>query len=204
MAPREVCYLDGNMRGRRWLLPSAIAVLIPAVLVGWTLTAVFAAQASPSPSASASAPAGDAAKGAQVFGAQGCTSCHGANLEGGIGAKLNPIQKLPGVANSLDPNYLQTTIRNGRQPDPGFTTAMPPFGPDKLSDQDLNNVIAYIITQNQAGSAGLSPVDLARSNVFWVSIGILAMTFITWLLSRYNMRWIALRARARRESGRSL
>jgi cytochrome c551 len=194
------------MRGRRWLLPSAIAVLIPAVLAGWTLTAVFAAQASPSPSpsASASAPAGDATKGAQAFGAQGCTSCHGANLEGGIGAKLNPIQKLPGVANPLDPTYLQTTIRNGRQPDPGFTTAMPSFGPDKLSDQDLNNVIAYIVTQNQAGSAGLSPVDLARSNVFWVSIGILAMTFITWLLSRYNMRWIALRARARRESGRSL
>jgi mono/diheme cytochrome c family protein len=205
MAPREVCYLDGDMRGRRWLLPSALAVLIPAVLVGWTLTAVFAAQASPSPSASGSAaPVGDPAKGAQVFGSQGCTSCHGANLEGGIGAKLNPIQKLPGVANPLDPNYLRTTIRNGRPADPGFSTSMPSFGPDKLSDQDLNNVVAYIISQNQAGSAGLSPVDLARSNVFWVSIGILAMTLITWLLSRYNMRWVALRARARRESGRSV
>src|SRR4030088_119790 len=179
MAPREVCYLDGNMRGRRWLLPSAIAVLVPAVLVGWTLTAVFAAQASPSPSASASAPAGDATKGAQVFGAQGCTSCHGANLEGGIGAKLNPIQKLPGVANPLDPNYLQTTIRNGRPADPPFTANMPSFTADKLSDQDLSNVIAFIIAQNQSGSAGLGPVELARSNVFWVSIGILAMVFIT-------------------------
>ncbi|HEY4027904.1 MAG TPA: cytochrome c [Candidatus Dormibacteraeota bacterium] len=191
------------MRSRRRLLPLAFAALVPAVLVGWTLTAVSAAE-TPSPSASASAgPVGDATKGAQMFGSAGCTSCHGANLEGGIGAKLNPIQKLPGVANPLDPNYLRNTIRNGRPPDPGFSTAMPSFGTDKLSDQDLNNVVAYIIAQNQAGSAGLGPVELARSNVFWVSIGILAMVLITWLLARYNMRWIALRARNRRESGRS-
>ena len=202
MAAREVCYLDWDMRGRRWLLPTAIAILSPAVLAGWTLTAVFA-EAAPSPSASASpAAVGDATKGAQTFGSAGCTSCHGANLEGGIGAKLNPIQKLPGVANPLDPQYLMTTIRNGRAADPGFTTAMPSFGPDKVSNQDLNNVVAFIIAQNQSGSAGLSPTDLARSNVFWVSIGILAMTLITWLLTRYNMRWIALRARARR--GRSV
>ncbi len=200
MAAREVCYLDVDMRGRRWLLPTAIAVLFPAVLAGWTLTAVSAQEAA-SPSPSASAVSGDAAKGAQTFGSAGCTSCHGANLEGGVGAKLNPIQKLPGVANPLDPQYLATTIRNGRAPDAGFSAAMPAFGPDKLSDQDLQNVIAYIVGQNKSGAAGLSPVDLARSNVFWVSIGVLAMTLLTWLLTRYNMRWIALRARARREGG---
>jgi mono/diheme cytochrome c family protein len=205
MALRDVCYLDEDMRSRRWVLPSAIAALVPAVLAGWTLTAVFAEQApSPSPSASSSALPGDPTKGAQVYGAQGCTACHGANLEGGIGAKLNPIQKLPGVANPLDPNYLSTTIRNGRSGDPGFSAQMPAFTPDKLSDADLNNVIAYIISQNQAGSAGLGPVELARSNVFWVSVGVLLMTFITWLLARYNMRWIAMRVRARRESGRTL
>jgi mono/diheme cytochrome c family protein len=184
------------MRGRRWHLPAVFAVLIPAVLVGWTLTAVSAESSSPSPAAS-SLP-GDPAKGAQVFGAQGCTTCHGANLEGGIGAKLNPIQKLPGVSNPLDPNYLRTTIRNGRSGDAGFSAAMPSFGPDKLSDKDLDDVVSFIIAQNQSGPAGLGPVELARSNVFWVSLTIFLLVMVTLLLARYNMRWIARRAAARR------
>ncbi len=187
------------MRGRRWHLPAVLAVLVPAVLAGWTLTAVFAETSSPSPSAGASALPGDPNKGAQVFSAQGCTSCHGASLEGGIGAKLNPIQKLPGVANPLDPNYLRTTIRNGRSGDPGFSAAMPSFAPDKLSDSDLNDVVAFIISQNQSGAAGLGPVELARSNVFWVTISVTLLVLVTWLLARYNMRWIARRAQARRE-----
>src|SRR5207247_3107923 len=98
------------MRGRRWRLPAAVADLVPALLVGWTLTAVWAEQ--PSPQGSQAALPGDPAKGAQVFGANGCAACHGSALEGGIGPKLNPIQKLPGVDNPLDPQYLITTIRN--------------------------------------------------------------------------------------------
>lgn len=191
------------MRGRRWHLPAAVAVLIPAVLAGWTLTAVSAEQASPAPQASVALP-GDPAAGAQVYsGSGGCTSCHGASLEGGIGAKLNPIQKLPGVDNPLDPNYLRTTIRNGRSGDPGFSAQMPAFSPEQLSDTDLNNVISFIISENQSGPAGLGPVELARSNVFFVSVTILLMVLIVWLLARYNMRWIARRAEARRQSGRS-
>ncbi len=190
------------MRGRRWHLPAAVAVLVPALLTGWTLTAV-SAQESPSPSPSSSAPTGDPAKGAQVFGSAGCVTCHGANLEGGIGAKLNPIEKLPGVTDPLDPNYLRNTIRNGRSGDPGFSAAMPAFGPDKLSDADVENVIAYITQQNKSGSSGLGPVQLARSTVFWVTVTIVLMVMITLLLARYNMRWIARRAQARRESGRT-
>jgi len=190
------------MRGRRWHLPAVIAVLVPAILAGWTLTAVSAETSSPAPSGSASALPGDPAKGSQVFGAQGCTTCHGANLEGGIGAKLNPIQKFPDVPNPLDPNYLRTTIRNGRSGDAGFSAAMPSFGPDKLSENDLNDVVSFIIAQNQSGPAGLGPVELARSNVFWVSISVFLLVMVTWLLARYNMRWIARRAAARRGSGR--
>jgi mono/diheme cytochrome c family protein len=187
------------MRGRRWRLPAALAVLVPAILAGWTLTAVSAE----SPSPAASALPGDPTKGAQTFGSAGCAGCHGANLEGGIGPKLNPITKLPGVSNPLDPAFLHTTIRNGRSGDPGFSAAMPAFGPDKLPDQDLNNVIAFIIQQNQQGSAGLGPVELARSNVFWVTTSISLLVLVTWLLARYNMRWVARRAEARRQSGRT-
>src|SRR5262249_10581157 len=150
----------------------ALAVLIPAVLAGWTLTAVFAEQApSPSPSASGNLP-GDPQAGAQAFNSAGCTGCHGANLEGGIGAKLNPIQKRPNVANPLDPNYIRTTVRSGRPADPGFSANMPSFPASTVSDGDLNNIIAYIIQQNQSGPAGLDPVTLARSTVYYVSIGI--------------------------------
>ncbi len=190
------------MRGRRWHLPAVVAVLVPAVLAGWTLTAVFAETSSPAPSPSALP--GDPNKGAQVFSSQGCTSCHGASLEGGVGAKLNPIQKLPGVANPLDPDYLRTTIRNGRPADPGFSTAMPSFAPNKLSDSDLNDVVAFIISQNESGAAALGPVELARSNVFWVTISVSLLVLVTWLLARYNMRWIARRAEARRERERPL
>jgi mono/diheme cytochrome c family protein len=199
MAAGGVCYLDGEMRGRRWHLPAAVAVLVPAVLAGWTLTAVFAQSSSPSPSASAGALPGDPTKGAQVYTAQGCTACHGASLEGGVGAKLNPIQKFPGVDNPLDPNYLKTTIRNGRSGDSGFSAQMPAFGPDKLSDQDLSDLAAFIISQNRSGAAPLGPVELARSNVVWVTVAITLMVLFTWILARYNMRWIAKRAEARRE-----
>ena len=196
-----VCYLDLDMRGRRWHLPAALAVLVPAILAGWTLTAVSAEQASPSPSGSAGSSAlpGDPNAGAQVFsGKGGCTSCHGANLEGGIGAKLNPIQKFPGVTNPLDPNYLRTTIRDGRSGD-GFSAQMPAFGADQLTDAELNNVVAFIINQNQSGAAGLDPVTLARSNVLFVSVTIILMVLLVWLLARYNMRWIARRAELRRQ-----
>ena len=191
------------MRGRRWHLPVAAAALAPALLIGWTLTAVWAeTPSSPGDQSSSQALPGDPAKGAQVFGANGCAACHGSNLEGGIGPKLNPITKLPGVANPQDPAYLKTTIRNGRSGDPGFAAQMPSFDAAKISDQDLNDLVSFVIAQNRQGSAGLGPVELARSNVFWVSITIILLVLVTWLLAAYNMRWIARRAAARRESGR--
>ena len=75
------------------------------------MTAAFAESASPAPGSSGGLP-GDPTKGGQVFG-QNCASCHGSNLEGGIGPKLNPIQRLGNTPNPLDPNYLINTITNG-------------------------------------------------------------------------------------------
>ena len=103
-----------------------------AVLISTALTGCRQAGSRRTPSGSPSALPGDPNNGAQVFSQQGCTTCHGASLEGGIGAKLNPIQHFPGVANPLDPEYLRTTIRNGRSGDAGFSAQMPAFTPDKL------------------------------------------------------------------------
>ncbi len=183
-------------------------LLVAAVPVFVVLTAASTlADSSPSPTASGGSTAsgattlpGDPTAGATVY-AQNCTTCHGASLEGGIGATLNPIDKLPGVSNPLDPTFLIDIITNGRQPQPGDPkqTAMPPKGGNaKLTDQDIRNLAAYIIQQNHTGSPPLSPGELAKRTILWVGIAIIAMFFITFLLSAYNMRWIARRAAARR------
>jgi mono/diheme cytochrome c family protein len=192
------------LRRLRGSFPVAIAALLPLVFAGWTLTAVFA-QSSPSPSASASSSGGagaggDPTRGKQVYGQSDCVGCHGANLEGGVGPKLNPMESLPGVKNPLDPAYLFTTIKNGRQGQGQYAGKMMPAH-QSLGDADVNDIVAYLIQANKSGATGLSPVDLARSNVFWVTVGISILVFVTWLLTRYNMRWIARRAAARQEPG---
>jgi cytochrome c5 len=164
-------------------------------------TATFA-DASPSPGGSSAASGattlpGDPAKGGTLY-AQDCTVCHGASLEGGIGAVLNPIEKLPGVTDPLDATYLIGVITNGRT-DAGRT--MPAKGGHtELTDQDVRNLAAFIIQQNHMpGGGALSPGELAKRTILWVSIAIIAMGFITYLLATYNMRWIARRAAARRK-----
>ena len=184
--------------------PLALALAVPAFVALTAIATVNAESPSPGPSGSASAsgaataPGGDPNKGATLY-AQDCAVCHGAGLEGGIGAVLNPIEKLPGVTDPLDPGYLITTITNGRT-DAG--RVMPAKGGhNELTAQDINDLAAYIVQQNRAGvgSAPLSPGELAKRTILWVSLAIVAMGFITYLLSAYNMRWIARRAAARRK-----
>ncbi|HVA91994.1 MAG TPA: cytochrome c [Chloroflexota bacterium] len=176
-----------------------VALAVPA-LVGLTAISTLA-DSSPSPSASAVALPGDPTKGAALFGAN-CTSCHGASLTGGIGPALNPIEKLPGVTNPLDPAFLIGIITNGRvhqAGDPRQTDMPAKGGNSALTDQDVKDLAAYIIQQNLTGSPPLSANELAKRTIFWVGIAIVAMLFITLLLSQYNMRWIARRAAARRK-----
>jgi mono/diheme cytochrome c family protein len=176
-----------------------IAIAVPGLLL---LTGISTlADASPSPSASGPAiPGADPNNGQTVY-AQNCATCHGNSLEGGIGAVLNPIDKLPGVPNSLDPTFLIDVITNGRVHQAGDPKQVDmPAWTGKLSDQEIKDVAAFIIQQNQlgAGNAPLAPNELAKRTILWVSIGIIAMVFVTYLLAQYNMRWIARRAAARR------
>jgi mono/diheme cytochrome c family protein len=177
-----------------------IALAVPA-LIGLTAITTLA-DSSPSPSGTPTPPLpGDPARGAMLYG-QNCAGCHGGSLEGGVGPALNPIYKLPGVTDPLDANWLIDVITNGRkhQPgDPGTQDMKPKGGNDKLTDQDIKDLAAYIIQENRTGSPPLSAGELAKRTILWVSIGILAMIFITYLLSQYNMRWIARRAAARRK-----
>jgi mono/diheme cytochrome c family protein len=188
------------MRVTRGLL---LAVGVPAFFV---LTAMSTlADSSPSPTAGGGSAAtgaqtlpGDPSKGETLYATSGCAQCHGSGLEGGVGPALNPIVQLPGVTDALSPAFLIDTITNGRKPASG--TAMPPKGGnDKLTDQDVKDLAAFIIQKNREGEPPLSPGELAKRTILWVSIGIIAMVFVTYLLSSYNMRWIARRAAARRK-----
>jgi mono/diheme cytochrome c family protein len=177
-----------RIRKPAWLTASAVAFLVPSLLVGFATVALAAA--SPLP--------GDPTKGQGVFQNSGCATCHGASLSGGIGPSLAPIKNLGNTKDPLDPTYLINTITSGLSGVGGYTTQMPAKGGATLSDQDIKDLAAFIIQQNQvpAGQRPLAPGDLAKSTIAWVTIGILALLAFTYLLSRYNMRWIA------RKSGR--
>jgi mono/diheme cytochrome c family protein len=186
---------------KRLKLSALVALAIPALIALTAITTLADSSPSPSPSGSAALP-GDPARGATLYG-QNCAVCHGANLGGNIGPALNPIEKLPGVNNPLDQNFLIEIITNGRKHqagDPG-SVDMPAKGNNPaLTDQDVKDLVAFIIRENSTpGGAPLSAGELAKRTILWVSIAIIAMGFITFLLAQYNMRWIARRAAARRK-----
>jgi mono/diheme cytochrome c family protein len=162
-----------------------------------------AASGSPGTAASGALP-GDPANGSTLYNSSGCTACHGAGLEGGIGPKLSPIEKLPDTNDPLNPQYLITTITEGKSGVGSYGPMPPKGGNAKLTEKDIGDIAAFIIQTNKnPGATPLGPVELARSNVFWVSTAVLLMVLITYMLARYNMRWVARRAGTRREGERA-
>jgi mono/diheme cytochrome c family protein len=174
-----------RLRKPRWLTASAAAFLVPALLVGFASVALAAA--SPLP--------GDPTKGQAVYQGSTCTTCHGPTLGGGVGPALHPIKNLGDTKDPLDPQYLVDTITAGKTGIGGFGQMPAKGGDSKLSDQDIKDLVAFIIHENALkGPQPYPPGVLAESTIAWVTIGTLAMLAFTYLLSRYNMRWIARRS----------
>src|SRR5579875_1045589 len=98
---------------------SALAVLF---VVGALAGPAAFAQQSPS----ASAPAGDAARGKQLF-ADNCSACHGGAGEGGVGPALKDAAK------RLTAAQVTAQIENPAPP-------MPKLYPGALSDKDVADV----------------------------------------------------------------
>jgi mono/diheme cytochrome c family protein len=174
-----------------------LALAVPALLAITTVSTL--ADSSPSPSGSPALP-GDPVKGEALYASSGCGGCHGAALTGGVGPALNPIEKMANVPNSLDATFLIDIITNGRKHQPGDPrqTDMPAKGGTlTLTNQDINDLAAFIINSNLSGEPPLPAGELAKRTILWVLIGVGAMSFITYLLAQYNMRWIARRAAAR-------
>jgi cytochrome c len=84
---------------------------------------------------------GDAARGQATFNGS-CIVCHGANGEG--------TERAPNVRGlGLDPGYIATRVRTSGRSDskvyPGLTGGVMPFwGADRLSDNELIDIVAYL------------------------------------------------------------
>ncbi len=147
---------------------SRIAVLaaITAVMVASPALAVDEAGPAAAPAAAAAGAklVGDgvyteeqAARGMQVFGAKGCTGCHGAEMEGSPGGP---------ALSGFNFNFKW----RGKTLDGLFEfvkTQMPPGSPGTLSDQEYTDVIATIISRSghAAGTEELTPDALASISV---------------------------------------
>ncbi|MHB8573470.1 MAG: c-type cytochrome [Candidatus Dormibacteria bacterium] len=134
----------------------------------------------------ATGPQGDPVAGASVY-TDNCASCHGPDLSGGIGFRLNPLQTGPQDVNMP---FLVATINNGRINPNG---ASMPAWKGKLSDKQISDVAAFIIQQNQAPAkpSGGTPQEKMINNVWLIAILSVIILAITFGLSWYNMRWVA-------------
>ena len=81
--------------------------------------------------APASAPAGNAMNGAKIFVSYGCYQCHGYAAQGGAGARLAPKP----IAFAAFTKYI-------RKP----TQQMPPYTAKVVSDQELADIYAFLLT----------------------------------------------------------
>lgn len=100
-----------------------------------------------------------AARGQQLAQTNGCTGCHsvdGAQAVGptwqGLLGRETPLEG--GETLTADEEYIINSIRNpGDQIHEGYANIMPAFGPDTLSDDDVQAIIAYIQTLSEGAEA---------------------------------------------------
>jgi mono/diheme cytochrome c family protein len=115
--------------------------------------AAFALAAAASLAATSNAPAADADKGKIAFIQHGCWQCHDFEGQGSVatsGGRVIARTQLP-----LDAFKAFVRTTNG---------AMPPFRPAVLSDEDLDNIYAYLQSRPQPKAASDIPLlNNARS-----------------------------------------
>lgn len=97
---------------------------------------ILTATPAPSPTFSSdpSEPVADAKRGEAIFSEQQCLLCHGVGAEGGLGPALNTTEFQQEFA---DDSAIADVLRTGL---PG----MPPYGSDRITDQEIGDLIAYL------------------------------------------------------------
>jgi len=117
------------MRGITTLvLPLAATLLIAAAAL--EAQSPGSAPSAPAPSAQA-APKGDVANGKKIYSSYGCYQCHGFVAHGGPGGRLAPRP----IAFAAFSRYVRTP-----------TGQMPPYTVKVVSDQELADIYAFLLT----------------------------------------------------------
>jgi cytochrome c oxidase subunit 2 len=94
---------------------------------------------------------GAAAEGQQIAQRSGCSACHGADGQGGIGPAWagdlgTQVELTDGSTATVDEAYLRRSIAEpSAQVHAGFTVAMPE---NQLTDEEIDKVVAYIVSLN--------------------------------------------------------
>lgn len=103
------------------------------------------------------APKGDAQRGHRLATLAGCTSCHGAKLDGhlfeedpnfAIAWSSNLSRILPRWSDA----QIETTMRTGQRPDGSALWFMPTFAQRHLTPADMRDLIAWLRTVPPSGS----------------------------------------------------
>src|SRR5512138_521031 len=91
-----------------------------------------------------SVPAGDASRGKTLFVSDGCYQCHGYQGQGSnAGSRLAP-----------NPTPFAASVQQLRHP----RARMPPYSPVVMSDQNLADIYAYLITIPKAKTVAEIPL----------------------------------------------
>ncbi len=85
-----------------------------------------------------SAPQAGAEKGKEVYAKQNCKLCHSI---AGVGNKKNPLD---GVGTKLNEDQMKKWVRTPKEMNPKST--MTTYAAGKLSDADLADLVAYMMT----------------------------------------------------------
>jgi mono/diheme cytochrome c family protein len=123
----------------------------PVVLAVAVVVAVGAASCGGDDEGSSGSGAGD--EGRQIVRRAGCTACHGADGEGGIGPAWasslgTEIELDDGTTVTVDEEYLTTAIADpGAETHAGFSVTMPE---NHLTDAEIAAVVDYIVLLNGA------------------------------------------------------
>ncbi len=100
---------------------------------------------------------GDPNRGAALYD-ENCAVCHGPNGEGRVGATL--AQRWPSIRPDL---FIKATIANGVQGSPMPAWSQENGGP--LSESEINDLVAFILTWESAAALPLEPTPMAESPI---------------------------------------
>ena len=130
----------------RVMLALSLASTLLAAAAALEAQGAGAAANAPAQSAPAAAPKGDVENGKKLYSSYGCYQCHGYAAQGGAGARLAPR-----------PIAFATFSRYVRRP----TGQMPPYTAKVVSDQEIADIYAFLVTIPAPPAANSIPI-LAR------------------------------------------